>query len=92
MEGETLDQGRGRTAAEATPAGPDTLAKMHAGEFTRFDIFAGPIKDNTGKEILPAGEARAGRPRPVPDRHQTGCKYCMYWWADGITAELPALQ
>ena len=33
----------------------DTLAKMLAGEFGRFDVFAGPIKDNTGKEILPAG-------------------------------------
>ena len=33
----------------------DTLAEMLAGEFDRFDVFAGPIKDNTGKEILPAG-------------------------------------
>ena len=47
----------------------DTLAKMLAGEFDRFDVFAGPIDDNTGKELLPAGaEARAGRPRPVPAR------------------------
>jgi basic membrane protein A len=20
------------------------------------------------------------------------CEYCMYWWADGITAELPSLD
>ena len=33
----------------------DTLAKMLAGTFGRFDVFAGPIKDNTGKELLPAG-------------------------------------
>ena len=28
---------------------------MLAGTFGRFDVFAGPIKDNTGKEILAAG-------------------------------------
>ena len=52
-----------------SPEVKDTLAKMLAGDFGRFDVFAGPIKDNTGKEIL-AGrrEARAVRPRPVPAR------------------------
>ena len=41
--------------------------------FGRFDVFAGPIKDNTGKELL-AGrrEARAVRPRPVPARAPRG--------------------
>ena len=34
----------------------DTLAKMLAGDFGRFDVFAGPIMDNTGKELLAAGE------------------------------------
>ena len=36
-----------------SPKVKDTLAKMLAGTFGRFDVFAGPIKDNTGKEILP---------------------------------------
>ena len=34
----------------------DTLAKMQAGEFTRFDVFTGPIKDNKGNVVLPAGQ------------------------------------
>ena len=56
--------GRPDAAARASPTCPpadvqkvkDTLAKMLAGTFGRFDVFAGPIKDNTGKELLPAGE------------------------------------
>ena len=31
------------------------MAKMLTGEFTRFDVFSGPINDNNGKEIVPAG-------------------------------------
>ena len=63
------DQGRRRPAGGRRQQVKDTLAKMLAGEFSRFDVFAGPIKDNTGKEIL-AGrrQARAARPRPVPAR------------------------
>ena len=34
----------------------DTLAQMLAGEFTRFDVFSGPIKDNQGKVVVPEGE------------------------------------
>ena len=64
-----------RPSARVSPTFPqadvtkvkDTLAKILAGTFGRFDVFAGPIKDNTGKEILAAGrQARAVRPRPVP--------------------------
>ena len=72
----------------------DTLAKMLAGEFDRFDVFAGPIKDNTGKEIL----RRRGEKLEQSDLDQfppgapgAECKVCMYWWAEGITSELPAL-
>ena len=64
-------------AARASPTCPaadvqlvkDTLAKMLAGKFDRFDVFAGPIKDNTGKRApRRRREARAVRPRPVPAR------------------------
>jgi len=45
----------------------DTLAQMLAGKFTRFDVFAGEIKDNKGNVIVPAARKnRAGRHRPVP--------------------------
>ena len=30
---------------------------MLAGEFTRFDVFTGPINDNAGNVIVPAGAA-----------------------------------
>ena len=33
----------------------DTLAKMLAGEFTRFDVFKGPITDNQGNVVLEDG-------------------------------------
>jgi basic membrane protein A len=69
----------------------DILAKMNKGEFTRFDVFTGPIKDNKGKEIVPAGEkmVQADLDQFPPGAPGLECKYCMYWWADGISAELP---
>jgi hypothetical protein len=67
----------------------DTLAKMLKGEFTRFDVFAGPIKDNTGKEIVPAGAKMEQADLDQFPEYKLGCKYCMKWWAEGITAELP---
>ena len=45
----------------------DTLAQMLAGEFDRFDVFAGPLNDNQGNELLADGEQlEQSRPRPVP--------------------------
>ena len=66
---------------------------MLAGEFTRFDVFTGPIKDNKGNVVLPAGE----KMEQVDLDCLPGVRYCrastgMYWWADGITAELPKLS
>ena len=41
-----------------------------------------------------AGRRRSwSRPTSISSRPGApGCKYCMHWWAEGITAELPALQ
>ncbi|MEO8274328.1 MAG: BMP family ABC transporter substrate-binding protein, partial [Chloroflexota bacterium] len=71
----------------------DTLAQMLAGTFGRFDVFAGPIKDNTGKEILAAGAKleQSDLDQFPPGAPGAECKVCMYWWADGITSELPKL-
>ena len=71
----------------------DTLAKMLAGEWTRFDTFAGPITDNTGKEVLAEGEKleQSDLDQFPPGAPGNECATCMYWWADGITVELPAL-
>jgi basic membrane protein A and related proteins len=94
MEGQTPRKGVADLPAADLTLVKDTLAKMLAGEFGRFDVFAGPIKDNTGKEILAAGAKleQSDLDQFPPGAPGAECKVCMYWWADGITSELPALQ
>ena len=91
MEGQQLTKGMADLPAEDIQMVKDTLAKMNKGEFTRFDVFTGPIKDNKGNEIVPAGEkmVQADLDQFPPGAPGLECKYCMYWWADGISAELP---
>ena len=68
-----------------------TLDQMLAGDFNRFDVFSGEIKDNQGNVIVPAGQKfeQSDLDQFPPGAPGLECKYCMYWWADGITAELP---
>jgi len=93
MEGQTVTKGVSDLPEADVKLVKDTLAKMLAGTFTRFDVFSGPIKDNKGKEIVPAGQKfeQADLDQFPPGAPGLTCKYCMYWWADGITAELPKL-
>jgi basic membrane protein A len=93
MEGQSLTKGESELPPEVIQMVKDTLAQMLAGTFTRFDVFSGPILDNKGNTIVPAGEKFS---QPDIDQFPPGapgleCKYCMYWWAEGITAELPSL-
>ena len=68
----------------------DTLAAMLAGEFDRFDVFAGPINDNEGNVVLADGEKlEQADLDQFPNEDGTNCETCMYWWAEGITAALP---
>jgi basic membrane protein A len=94
MEGETPRKGVADLPEADLTAVKDTLAKALGGQFGRFDVFAGPIKDNTGKEILPAGGKleQSDLDQFPPGAPGAECKVCMYWWAEGITSELPALQ
>jgi basic membrane protein A len=70
---------------------------MLKGEFTRFDVFAGPIKDNHGKEIVPAGEKLTQSDLEGIDATvgaqigRDACTYCMNWLAEGFVpdAEIP---
>jgi len=89
MEGQTPTKGVADLPPEVIQQVKDTLAKMQKGEFTRFDVFSGPIKDNTGKEIVPAGQKLEQADLDQFDP-KSGCKFCMHWWAEGVTAELPA--
>jgi basic membrane protein A len=91
MEGQQPTTGMADLPAEDVQLVKDTLAKMLAGEFTRFDVFSGEIKDNKGNVIVPAGEkmVQADLDQFPPGAPGLECEYCMYWWADGVTAELP---
>ncbi len=93
MEGENPQPGISDLPAEDVQLVKDTLAKMLSGEFNRFDVFSGEIIDNQGNVIVPAGEKmeQSDLDQFPPGAPGLECKYCMYWWADGITAELPKL-
>jgi basic membrane protein A and related proteins len=91
MDGQSLTTGVKDLPAADIQMVKDTLAKMLAGTFNRFDVFAGEIKDNAGNVVVPAGEkmVQADLDQFPPGAPGLECKYCMHWWADGITAELP---
>lgn len=91
MEGQQLTKGMADLPAEDIQMVKDILAKMLKGEFTRFDVFSGEIKDNKGNIVVPAGEkmVQADLDQFPPGAEGLACKYCMYWWADGVVAELP---
>jgi len=94
MEGEELPSGVAELPEEDIQLVRDTLAQMLAGEFDRFDLFSGPIYDNQGNLIIEEGKSfsYSDIDQFPPGAPGLECEYCMYWWADGITAELPALS
>ena len=79
------------------PQVQDLLAQMEAGDFTRFDVFTGPINDNKGEEIIPAGVSLTQSDLEGIDAElgaslgREGCTICMSWLAEGIVpdAEIP---
>ncbi len=89
MEGQELTPGVAELPAEVIEEVRTILAQMLAGEFTRFDVFSGPINDNNGNLIVPAGEQLQQVDLDAFPEYGLGCTYCMKWWAEGITAELP---
>lgn len=93
MEGQEMTKGMQDLPPEVMTKVKDTLAQMLAGDFNRFDVFSGEIKDNKDVVIVPAGEkmVQADLDQFPPGAPGLECKFCMYWWANGITAELPKL-
>ena len=91
MEGETPQPGIADLPEEDVQLVKDTLAAMLAGEFTRFDVFAGPIMDNEGNEVLAEGAMleQSDLDQFPPGAPGNECETCMFWWADGIEAALP---
>jgi len=89
MEGQELTKGEAELPDEVIQDVRDLLSKMLAGEFDRFDVFSGPIYDNQGNLVVPEGEALEQIDLDQFPEFGLGCNYCMKWWAEGITAELP---
>ena len=89
MEGEELTPGVAELPPEVIQEVRDLMAQTLAGEFTRFDVFSGPINDNQGNLIVPEGKALEQVDLDAFPEFDLGCEYCMKWWAEGITAELP---
>ena len=65
---------------------------MLAGQFNRFDVFSGPITDNTGKQVLAAGQklVQADLDQFPPGAPGSECKVCMHWFAEGVTGTIPS--
>ncbi len=93
MDGQTPQKGISDLPAADVQAVKDLLGKALAGTWGRFDVFAGPIKDNTGKELLKAGEKlkQSDLDQFPPGAPGSECTTCMYWWNENITVPLPKL-
>ncbi|GAB4578340.1 MAG: BMP family ABC transporter substrate-binding protein [Anaerolineales bacterium] len=92
MEGQTPQPGVADLPEEDLKLVRDTLAAMLAGEFTRFDVFKGPITDNQGNLVLADGVSLEQVDLDGFAQFGSPCKTCMYWWNENITAELPELE
>jgi basic membrane protein A len=91
MEGQSPQPGIAGLPSEDVELVKGILAEMLSGKVNRFDVFSGPIIDNQGNVVVPDGEKmeQSDLDQFPPGAEGLACKYCMYWWADGITAELP---
>ncbi len=92
MEGEKMQPGVAELPKEDLDLVKGTLDKMLKGEFTRFDVFKGPIKDNQGNIVVPEGQSLEQADLDGFKQFGSPCKICMYWWNENITAELPELK
>ncbi len=91
MPGETMQPGVANLPAADLNMVKDTLSKMLAGTFGRFDVFTGPITDNTGKQVLAAGAklVQADLDQFPPGAPTNPCTVCMQWWAKGVNGTIP---
>ena len=89
MEGQEITGGIRNLPPEVIEEVQTILNQMLTGEFTRFNVFSGPIYDNQGNLIVPAGKQLEQIDLNAFPEFGVGCEYCMKWWADGIIADLP---
>ena len=91
MEGQEPMPGIADLPEEDVQLVRDTLDAMLAGEFDRFDVFAGPIIDNQGNTVVPEGESLEQLDLDGFSQFGSPCETCMYWWNQNFNAELPEL-
>jgi len=91
MEGQVPMPGIADLPEEDVQLVRDTLDAMLAGEFDRFDVFAGPIIDNQGNTVVPEGESLEQLDLDGFSQFGSPCETCMYWWNQNFNAELPEL-
>lgn len=61
------------------------LGELRAGRFSRFDVFAGPLRDQTGRTLLASGQ----KPTQSDLLGLAGCSVCMSFLVEGIRGTLP---
>ncbi len=95
MAGEEPSEGVKTLSEDVKQNVQTSLNEMLSGNFEYLDIFRGEIRDNQGRVIVPAGErlSDADIDQFPPGDPKEKCKYpeCMYWFAEGIIAELPEI-
>ena len=89
MEGEELTVGLADLPPDVINEVERLIKQALEGKFTRFDVFSGPIYDNHGNLIIEKGKSFEQADLDQFPEYNLGCTYCMKWWAEGITAELP---
>ncbi len=83
---------------EVIPQVREVLDAMLAGEMTRFDVFSGPINDNKGNEVVPAGESLSQSDLEGIDEASAAaigrepCTFCMNWLAEGVSPDASLSQ
>jgi basic membrane protein A len=93
MEGQEMQPGVASLPEEDLAKIQAVMDKVAAGEFDRFDVFAGPIVDIDGNVVVPDGErmTQADIDQFAPGAEGFEATYGMYWWNENIIADLPDL-
>ncbi|MEM7334205.1 MAG: BMP family ABC transporter substrate-binding protein [Chloroflexota bacterium] len=92
MEGEELQPGVAELPEEDLALIQEVFDAAIAGEFDRFDVFAGPIFDNQGNLVVAEGESLEQIDLDGFSQFGSPCETCMYWWHENFNAELPDLN
>jgi basic membrane protein A len=71
------------------PAVQEIMAQAVAGDFNRFTVFTGPINDNQGNEIVPAGVTltQSDLEGLVGIEGREDATIGMSWLAEGVVAD-----